>query len=399
MTGNKITRYLMFAIVIFSPTFYFGAYAAGVLAFFILIKNDVKAIADIMLKQKAIILMLIALALSTLFSKVPGYSLLIDLVILLHVMVYIVILKWVNKENIEDIFRLLNALGIMISIYGIYQYLTGDLNIDKSWTDENTFGNLIRIYSTMRNPNMFAAYLTFNISYAVAYFIKKKADIYVAINIMLSSISLILTYSRGGFFALAGAMLFIIIVSRELKVVYYLMIMVFLYYSYNFMQSTYRSDLSKLIIDSSSMYRVEIWKASWKLFVENILFGSGPGSVTKLLSYSSDKLKGVIMHSHNIPLYILSETGIFGLAAFAALLSTEIKRFIRFWKKHRDSEYSFVALGFAAAITAMLVHGMVDSAPLIPSRSLIFLIYLALFPALHFNVFYNEAKDVPHFYK
>jgi O-antigen ligase len=167
--------------------------------------------------------------------------------------------------------------------------------------------------------------------------------------------------------------------------------MILLYYGYNFFENTSRTDISTLVLDSSSLYRFEIWRASWDLFKESVLFGNGPGSVSKLLSYSSDKLKGYIFHSHNITLHLLAETGIFGLLAFCALVLSAVRKFRCFWKEYKHSDNSYVAIGFIAALTAMLVHGMVDCAVFIPSRSLIFLVYLSLFPALCINS-YNKLK-------
>lgn len=390
MSENKVIKYLIFAMIILSVTFHYGAYAAGVLAFIIMLRSDAKAMAEIAVKQKLLVFIAVAFVCSTLFSKVMGYSLLIDGVVLLHLMIYLVIVKYVSKENIEEIFRLMSIIGILICIYGIYQYLTGYLSIDKSWTDENAYGNLLRIYSTLRNPNIFAAYLTFNICFAMAYALKKKRNILITANIILSSICLILTYSRGGFYSLIGALLLLGLLFKEKRVLYYLMLLVIANYSWNLMQGSYRGDLSKLLVDSSSLYRVEIWQAAWELFKGNIVFGAGPGSVSKLLSYSSDQLSGYIMHAHNIPLHVMAEIGLFGLTAFVVLLVNELIRLTLFWRRYRDAEYAFIAIGFAAACAAMLIHGMVDCAVLIPSRSLIFLIYLGLFPALCQKAQYPE---------
>lgn len=392
MTENKVIKYLIYAMIILSVTFHYGAYAAGVIAFLIMLRDDAKVMARAMAKQKVLVFIAVAFVFSTLFSKVMGYSLLIDGVVLLHLIIYIVIVKYVSKENIEEIFRLMNIMGIFICMYGIYQYFTGHLNIDKSWTDENAYGNLLRIYSTLRNPNIFAAYLTFNICFAMAYALKKKRNILITANIILASICLILTFSRGGFYSLIGALLLIGLLFKEKKALYYIMLMVIANYGWNFMQGSYRGDLSKLIVDSSSMYRLEIWKAAWELFKENIVFGVGPGSITRLLSYSTDKLSGNIMHAHNIPLHVMAEIGLFGLTAFAALFLSELKRLTLFWRKHRDAEYSFIAIGFVAVCAAMLIHGMVDCAVLIPSRSLIFLVYLGLFPALCLKAL-NQPED------
>ena len=394
MTENKSIKYLIIAMIVFSATFYYAAYAVGIIAFLMMFIKESRYIINNVLKEKAIIFIAAALLLSTVFSKVMGYSMFLDGIIIIHLMVYLVIVKWVDNENIESVFKLLNFMAILISLYGLYQYFTGDLVINRSWTDQGTFGSLIRIYSTLRNPNMFAAYLTFNICYAVAYFIKKKRDLYTAINIMLSSICLILTYSRGGFIAFVAAILVITIVCKEIKAGVYLVLMILLYYGYNSLGSTSRTDLSTIAFDSSSLYRLEIWKASWGLFKENMIFGGGLGSVSKLLSFSSDKLKGFIIHAHNIPLHLLAETGIVGFTTFFALVLTGINRFVLFWKDHKDSEYSYIAVGFIAALTAMLVHGMVDCVYFIPSRSLIFLIYLALFPAVFHSAPSKEKAKV-----
>lgn len=382
MEKSNINKYLIISMIGFSATFYYGAYIVSVIAFFMMFIRAPRDIINLVIKEKVIFFIVATLFLPTLFSKVIGYSILIDGIIIIHLMVYFVIIKWINKDNIEDVFKLLNFMAILICIYGIYQYFTGDLTINTSWTDQGAFGILIRIYATMRNPNMFAAYLTFNICYAGAYFLKKKADVYAAINITLSSVCLILTYSRGGFIAFVAAILVLTIVCKKKKAVVYLVFMILLYYGYNSLRSTSRTDFSTIAFDGSSLYRIEIWKASWRLFKENIIFGGGLGSVSKLLSFSSDKLKGFIVHAHNIPLHLLAETGIVGFTAFLALVLSGINRFLLFWKENKNSEYSYIAIGFIASLTAMLVHGMVDCVYFIPSRSLIFLIYLALFPAV-----------------
>lgn len=386
MLDNKYIKYLIFAMAIFSVTIYWGAYAAGVIAFFIALINNPKRIIAFVKEQKPIIFLSGSLILSTIFSRAIGNSAVIDAVLLLNLFAFIVLVTGTRLEELEGLLKLLNILAICLCIYGIYQYLTGDLAINKSWTDQKTFGSLVRIYSTMRNPNIFAGYLVFNISYAVAYLIKKKSDIYTAINILLSSVCLILTYSRGGFIAFAAAMLVIMVLCREWKVAVYLVIMGILYYSYNMIGNLNRADLGLLNTDSSSLYRMEIWKASFKLFLNKIAFGSGPGSVMKYLSFSSLKLKGFIAHSHNIPIHLLAETGLAGFASFMALIFTCIKGFVGFWTKHKNNTYSYIAVGFAASITALMVHGLVDCVIFIPTRSIVFLIYLSLFPILLYNM-------------
>jgi len=386
MIDNKYIKYLIIAMTIFSVTIYWGAYASAVIAFFIVLINNRKCVIAFLKEQKPIIFLAGSLILSTIFSRSLGNSLMVDAVLLLHLLAFIVLVIGTRLEELEGLFKLLNTLAICVCIYGIYTYFTGDLAINKSWTDQKTFGSLVRVYSTMRNPNIFAGYLVFNLSYASAYLRQKKSDIYVAINIILSSVCLILTYSRGGFIAFIAAMLVIMVLCRDWKVAAYLVVMSILYYSYNMIGNLNRADLGLLNTDSSSLYRMEIWKASFDLFLKNIAFGSGPGSVMKYLSYSSLKLKGFITHSHNIPIHLLAETGIVGFASFVVIIFTCLKKFISFWGEHRNSSYSYIAVGFAASVTALMVHGLVDCVIFVPTRSIVFLIYLSLFPILLYNM-------------
>lgn len=383
---TKYVKYVIIAMTIFSVTIYWGAYASAVIAFFMVLTKNRERVIALVKDQKLIIALAVSLILSTVFSRVLGISLLIDGVLLLHLLAFIALVAGTSLEELEGLFKLLNTIAIFVCIYGIYQYLTGDLVISKSWTDQSTFGKLVRVYSTMRNPNIFAGYLVFNLSYASAYLMQKKSDIYTSINIVLSFICLIITYSRGGFLAFIAAMLVIMVLHKKWKMVFCLVVMSVLYYSFNMIGDINRADLGLINTDGSSLYRVEIWKASFDLFLKNIAFGSGLGSVMKCLGYSSDKLKGFIAHSHNIPIHLLAETGLVGLGIFTAIIADSIKKFIGYWKEYKNSPYSYIAVGFAASIVALLVHGMVDCVIFVPTRSIVFLIYLSLFPILRYNM-------------
>lgn len=383
MRFHKEIKYYISLLIVFSATFHYGAYALAVVGFAALLLKKPQHILDNLRNEKAFYFIAAAMVLSTGFSRALQSSLMLDGVLLMLAMVFFMLSAYIDKENIDSIFVVLNTLGIIICLYGVYQYFTGDLTINKSWTDQRTFGSLVRIYSTLRNPNIFAGYLTFNLSFAVAYFSKNRADIYASINIMLSTLCLILTYSRGGFIAFIAAMLVVTILSKDIKVGAYLVVVTMMYYSYNTIGTLDRASLGMLSSDSSSLYRMEIWKESIKLFYHNILLGSGLGSVMKYLSYSSDKLIGFIAHSHNIYLHVLAETGILGFLAFCYLAFTNAKKAVIFFFKYKDNEHIYICIGFLACLAAFFVHGLVDCVAFVPTRSMIFWIYLCLFPILY----------------
>ncbi|HYE12598.1 MAG TPA: hypothetical protein VEF53_20735, partial [Patescibacteria group bacterium] len=64
MTDNKFMRYLIISIIVFSASFTYGAYAAGFLAFFVLLKKDPKYIIRLVSKDKIMAFIAAAMVLS-----------------------------------------------------------------------------------------------------------------------------------------------------------------------------------------------------------------------------------------------------------------------------------------------------------------------------------------------
>ncbi len=63
-------------------------------------------------------------------------------------------------------------------------------------------------------------------------------------------------------------------------------------------------------LDSGFTDRTELWKATWNLWTENLLFGVGYGQHTEVL--------GMGTYAHNMVLILLADTGLLGLLGFTA---------------------------------------------------------------------------------
>ena len=134
---------------------------------------------------------------------------------------------------------------------------------------------------------------------------------------------------------------------------------------------------------TSNAYRLNVWRASWQMFLDNWWIGIGAGNKTFRLAYGLYMRSGFdALGTYCVPLEIAVESGLPGLLAFAwLLLSVAARAHCRFW-----SEGSFttrwLALGAILAITGRIGHGLVDTVFYRPQVQFIFWLMLALIVAL-----------------
>ena len=97
-----------------------------------------------------------------------------------------------------------------------------------------------------------------------------REDVLLSMNIILSSICLLLTYSRGGFAAFGTAVLVLCLLKEKNKGLYiYLAAMAAAFFLLNSTGPNNRADLGSVYQDSSSLYRLEIWKAALNMFLNS----------------------------------------------------------------------------------------------------------------------------------
>jgi len=109
--------------------------------------------------------------------------------------------------------------GAAVSAYGIYQYVFGAIR-GSGWVDTMMFSGIgVRVYSTLDNPNVLAAYLLLVIPFAGACAINSKRGIIRLFSICCLGAMLLcmgLTFARGGWLGLVVAVaLFLVILDRR----------------------------------------------------------------------------------------------------------------------------------------------------------------------------------------
>jgi putative inorganic carbon (HCO3(-)) transporter len=106
--------------------------------------------------------------------------------------------------------------------------------------------------------------------------------------------------------------------------------------------------------------RFELWRVSLQMLQQHILFGAGlSGFAQTIAPFWNPTHTDRFIYPHNIVLTFWSETGLLGLASFVWIMVTG---FIQAWKGWRGDEAAWrpIELGIVLALVAVLVHGLVD---------------------------------------
>lgn len=101
----------------------------------------------------------------------------------------------------------------------------------------------------------------------------------------------------------------------------------------------------------SGRVRVWMWQDTWRMLKDRPMLGAGFGGYpTVFRPYQSKPFIEIFQYPHQIILTLWSETGLFGLCAFATICGTWL---VVAWKDPERRPLAF-------ALVAILIHGLVD---------------------------------------
>lgn len=106
--------------------------------------------------------------------------------------------------------------------------------------------------------------------------------------------------------------------------------------------------------------RFELWRVSIQMLQHHVLFGAGLSGFAQTIGpYWNPTHLDRFIYPHNIALTFWSETGLLGLAAFAWIIFTG---FVQSWRGWRQGapDWRPLQLGIGLALVAVVVHGLVD---------------------------------------
>lgn len=276
----------------------------------------------------------------------------------------------VNTMRTEKwLIRCVTALvssATIVSLYGIYQYFAGKLNVQ--WLDTSYFTDIRgRVVSLFENSNVLAFYLVmvFPLSIALISKVRTKKEKFLC---LLASLSMLLcivfTWSRGAWVALiAGMVLFFIIYSRRT-----LKYLLFGCFAIPFLPLVLPSNVVHRFMsigdlsDSSTFYRVYTWRGTLRMIKEYFWSGIGYGTSAFTGIYPEFAYAGMeaAEHSHSLFLQILCGIGFPGLLVFIAVMFLFSQRNLEYFGNPAGKSSKIMTIAAFTSVISALIMGLFD---------------------------------------
>lgn len=230
--------------------------------------------------------------------------------------------EWLLRCSVAGV-----CAAALVSLYGILQYLLGTAEMAEAWVDAEMFSIGGRAIGTLENPNMLGEYLILMLPLAVWMLVGHGEGLRrlpAAVCIALLGGCLVFTWSRGAWLGmLFGLVLFVFIWHR--RAIWLLFIGIA---SIPFLPSLLPASIIQRftsignLSDSSTSYRVHIWRAACEMLRDYGFSGIGIGESAWFRVYPKYAYMGVetAPHAHNLFLQIWLETGVCGLIVFVLIL-------------------------------------------------------------------------------
>jgi len=282
--------------------------------------------------------------------------------ILRNIIFFLVTAEALNtKSRVKNMLYVLFISSAVVGIDGIFQFFTR-----KDFLRGRPVFFLDRIWASFGTPNAFGCYLATLLPFAMAYpFIKvqsKKLRFLSALLTILLFVCLILTISRGSWFAFISSVIFMSLWLPYLGVIVLgLGALIAFALSYNGMFLRERLSNFFFFTDLSSLDRHMMWGAALNMIKAHPLVGLGLGTfMFNFKNYVEDK-SHYIAYAHNCYLQIAAEIGIIGLIAFLSILGAYFYTGIKVLNKSPRTLNWYILLASLASILGYCVQMVVDT--------------------------------------
>ena len=292
------------------------------------------------------------------------------LVYVCFLVMYFIVKNVVRTETlILSCARSLAASSMLVSFIGIFEYLFGA--VSQTWQDVQMFSGIRgRAVSTFGNPNVLGEYLVLVLPIVFAMFLCTKRFNHRAlffVSFMLGVSCLVLTWSRGAWLGiLFAAVIFILLKSHAfLGGIILISPAIALALSFTLESNVWQRIMSiGNVSDSSTAYRLDIWRGAWKMATDKGLFGIGIGEEAFSSVFPQYALAGTetAPHAHSLYIQMILETGVFSLAVFAVVCLSYLSLVFAYIRKMPGKDSRAISVGFLCGICAFLIQAFTDYA-------------------------------------
>ena len=294
------------------------------------------------------------------------------------ILLVLVMVTAVRKE--EQLYHLLElvALGLLVAgVYALYQRVAG-VEASASFTDLAANANMPgRVFSFFLNPNAYANLLVMFTPLTVALVFAARgwrARILFALSAVVNLVALIMTYSRGGWLAIAFAVVVLMLLLCPKWVPLLIVVGII---ALPFLPSNITNRLLTIFVggDSSISSRNYIYSAMVRLIGENWLLGTGLGTNAlkrAMHFYGAYTAEFPFVHAHNILLEVWGESGVFGAISFVMAMFTTFRKGYRAKKQAATPLLRAIVAGGMAGLAGAMLFGLTDCAWIFPRIMVLF---------------------------
>jgi O-antigen ligase len=353
----------------------------------------------------------LSLAISLIFSKSFSNSLYFVAKIFEMSLLALFIVSEIDfRKEIKKILTVLSFGVFWESILGIFQFFSqhslGLWVLGERLFSAQTPGislvdldgrQLLRPYGTFPHPNLLGAFLALLLpALLILFFSVKNKSLFLFLTLIVGYLALGLTFSRISWLCGFGISFFVLgyffkksrpKISKRSLLLFLTGVLLFIFVWPYFWQRF----VSFSTTDSHSfILRVKLSSSAFLIFLNNPLFGVGPGNFLPNLPkfFKLSETIRWLQPVHNIFLLVLSEAGLLGLFSFLGLF------FWPFFRIFKLSKKSLVAKVFVFSFIAIFIMANFDHYLLtLQQGQLIFWIFLGL--SLSYLKCQNNQKRTP----
>ena len=329
--------------------------------------------------------MLILFVIVSLFSGftsiTPDTSVPVALLSSAFILAYLLVrVCFCGRRAVDFLMAVMVISAAFTGLVALYQFATGVV-AELAWVGEDA-AMTTRVFATFGNPNVYGTYLLLMIPLAGGLFLYAKKTIFklAALGICgLLVLSLLLTFSRGCYVALAVAVVvFMLLLEKRLIV---LCVAGVIALPFVLPPAVLARVLSVVdFTDTSTLYRFSIWQSTVRLLGDFWMTGIGQGMGAYQRAMPMYAFAGVsAAHTHNIFMQIFVETGLVGLIVFVGVLACFFRgQFVFMRRDDAEKRRQVLAAAITAGVVGFLVQGMFDYPFHNYSVMLVFFLFLGI---------------------
>ncbi len=209
----------------------------------------------------------------------------------------------------------------------------------------------------------------------------------ITLVLVLFVIALILSYSRAAWISVGAALLVYFTVLLKIKFKWLAIITVVLVSGFVIFQNEIFENLEKnsresstnfadhlksitnISSDASNLERINRWQSAIRMFREHPVMGIGPGTYQFLYApYQLSKEKTIIStkagdrgNAHSEYIGPLTESGVFGLLSFLAIVVCVLYTAMKVYHKSDNKKIKFICLVLMLGLVTYYVHGILNN--------------------------------------